>query len=101
MRRCIFCEKFEPSRKREKPRKTALKSTSAGALEDRPGGGFNRFDQLARSQRDGMAAPAQNPPLNFHQARKLQSQLHAAVLRLRQLLRRVPALLPDVIGYQV
>src|SRR5438552_5211068 len=98
MRRWFFREKSVRRRKAEKAGRIEADSASAGTLQDRPGGGFDRADQFNRREGDSVAGPTQNPALNFRQAGESQAQLNTAVLQLDQLLRRMPALFADVIG---
>src|SRR5262245_51736251 len=53
--------------------------------------------EFGRLKHDRAAAPAQHPALDLAQTGELEPQFHTAVLQLAQLLRWMPALLPDVI----
>ena len=61
-------------------------------------GGPDGFRQFAGFQNFCIAAPAQNPALDFGEAGKFQLQFHAAIFQFAQLLRLVPFFFADIIG---
>src|SRR5262245_11342624 len=66
-------------------------------IQNALGGLANGLDELGRFNDGSAAAPAQDPSLDFSQARKLQTHLDAAVLLFAQLLRGMPALFADIV----
>ncbi len=64
-----------------------------------PGGHANRFGQFGWANHDSVAAPAQDPALDFLQTRKLKPQLHAAVPESAQHLGFVPLFFADEISH--